>query len=96
MLKITKIVESCDTLIILQDKTFLENFLRKFLRSARFLKVRNKCFTNAIKTYKFYNPVKLTIWQKTPPDLDVHLIGIKTTGKKVIFAESNGRCCKTK
>ena len=35
MLKITKIVESCDTLIILQDKTFLENFLRKFFEERK-------------------------------------------------------------
>ena len=90
MLKITKIVENCGILIIIQDKIFSENFLRKFL------KVRSKCFTNGIKTYKFYNPVKLTIWRKTPLDLEVHSIGIKTTGIDVIFVESNRICCKTK
>ena len=35
MLKITKIVESCDTLIILQDKIFLENFLRKLFEERK-------------------------------------------------------------
>ena len=83
---------------LLSDKIkyFQKISWENFLKSAKFLKARNKCFTNAIKTYKFYNPVKLTIWRKTPPDLEVHSIGIKTTGIDVIFAESNRICCKTK
>ena len=35
MLKATKIVENCGILIILQDKIFSENFLRKFFEERK-------------------------------------------------------------